>query len=59
MSNEKRINEAKEEFEQQRQDETGDTDRDSSSKTAAAEHDAKDDYKADGEPFGSLEKRDH
>ena len=59
MGNDKRIDEAREEFEQQREGETGDTGRDSSSKKAEAEHTARDDYKADGEPFGSLEKRDH
>ncbi len=59
MGNEKRIDEAREEFEQERENETGDADRDSSSKKAEADHDARDDYKEDGEPFGSLEKRDH
>ena len=60
MSNQKQVDRARAEFEVQREAETGEpSPPDTGKKQAEAEHDARVDYKADGEPFGKLDKRDH
>lgn len=60
MGNQKQVDSARREFEQDRANETGeDFHMDTGRRQADAEHTARDDYKADGEPFGSLSKRDH